>query len=286
MSPIGRIFVVINLVLAAVFLGVAASFLASQDHFRSDYEQEVVAKSKMQADLDKKIAAAKAELAEATRQREDMRNLKAQLESQNNALEQEIASKTDSLSEKETLISGFKSNVGDLAKSFESATESASAANDARAAAIEARVAAENAMMAAEKGKADAEDQVNMLTDKVASLEAEITATRGQLQMTATQLTVAKVKYGISDAELGAAAPLIDGAVLGVTMVGGSKIVQLNVGSQDQVAVGHVFEIYNGSTYKGQARVEIVHDGTCTARMIAVKSGVEVMQSDRASTQI
>lgn len=286
MSPIGRIFVVINLVLAAVFLGVAASFLASNDQYRSDYEKEVVAKSQMQADLDSEITAAKAELAEATRQREDMRNLKAQLETQNNALEQEIASKTDSLSEKESLISGFNTNVGDLAKSFEGATESASAANEARAAAIEARVTAENAMMASEKGKAEAEDKVNMLTDQVASLEAEISATRSQLQSASTQLTVAKVKYGISDEDIGGAAPPIEGAVLGVSMVGGSKIVQLNVGSQDQVAIGHVFEIYNGSTYKGQARVEIVHDGTCTARMIAMKDGAEVMQSDRASTQI
>lgn len=286
MSPIGRIFVVINLVLAAVFLGVAASFLASQDHFRSDYEKEVVAKSKMQSEMQAQLDAIKAETSEAKRQREEMRNLKAQLETQVNALDQEIASKTDELSEKNALLAGFDSKVGDLAKAVEGSTESVAAANEARAAAIEARVAAENAMMEAQSGKAAAEDKVNMLTDQVASLEAEINATRGQLKSTSTQLTVAMAKYGISPDELGAAAPLIDGAVLGVTTIDGSKIVQLNVGSQDQVAVGYVFEIFNGSTYKGQAQVEIVHDGTCTARMIATRDGAEVMQNDRASTQI
>ncbi len=95
-----------------------------------------------------------------------------------------------------------------------------------------------------------------------------------------------QVKYGISADEIAQATPLIDGAVLGVSTVGSSKIVHLNVGSQDQVAVGHVFEIFNGTTYKGQARVEIVNGNSCTARMIAVNDGTEVMQSDRASTQI
>ena len=55
MSPIGRIFIVLNLVLAVVFLGWASSNLVNSQNWKADHEAEVVAHAATKADLDGQI---------------------------------------------------------------------------------------------------------------------------------------------------------------------------------------------------------------------------------------
>jgi len=43
MSTVGKVFVVLNLALAALFVGAAASLIGTSQEFRSKYDAEVVA---------------------------------------------------------------------------------------------------------------------------------------------------------------------------------------------------------------------------------------------------
>ena len=286
MSPIGRIFVVINLVLAAVFLGSGAAFLASGERYRTDFEKEIVAKAKMKEDLDSQIGELEAQKSAAERMREEMRNAKAQLETQKEALDADIAAKTDELNQLKAQVANWGSQVEGLSGQIETAVANAEAASEARVAAVDARNEAQNEAADAVRARAAAEDQINQLEAEIASLRTDLTATRGQLQSTETQLATAMQVAGLTIDDIGAAAPPINGAVLGVDAVGGATIVHINRGSNDNVKQGYVFEIYSSGTYKGQARVEIVHGGSCSARMITAREGTAVAQGDRASTQI
>ena len=46
------------------------------------------------------------------------------------------------------------------------------------------------------------------------------------------------------------------------------------------------FDIYNGTVYKGQAKVESVHDDMCSALVTLLAPGAQITQGDRVSTQI
>ena len=87
MSPIGRIFVVLNIVLAAVIFGVAASFLAKNDNYRFRYEEAVRDKDKTTADLEAERDAINEQRQAAERLRDQTITEKTQLENQKAALE-------------------------------------------------------------------------------------------------------------------------------------------------------------------------------------------------------
>ena len=62
MSPIGRIFIVLNLILAALFLGWASLNLATSHEYKGKYEAEVTAKEAAAAEFEDQIATLRGEL--------------------------------------------------------------------------------------------------------------------------------------------------------------------------------------------------------------------------------
>ena len=60
---------------------------------------------------------------------------------------------------------------------------------------------------------------------------------------------------------------------------------QTRVGA-DGVKPGYTFEIYDGATYKGQVRVDYVHDNTCSAMILRTRPGQTIRQGDSASTRL
>jgi hypothetical protein len=64
-------------------------------------------------------------------------------------------------------------------------------------------------------------------------------------------------------------------------------LVALNVGSKAGVKRGYVFEIYSGSTYKGQVRVDVVHDDVSSAVIVVPPpNGGQITAGDRAATRL
>ncbi len=286
MSPIGRIFVVINLVLAGLFLGSAATSLASAQKYKADFDGAVKARQDLKAKLDAEIGSLEAEKLAAESLRNEIKTQKDALETQKLALEQDIAAKTDEVAQMKASLSGISSGLGDMSTQLENQSSQVEQANNERMAATEARRTAEAERADAIEAKAAAEDKVNDLNAQIASLRTELNTTRNELQSTSTLLTVALDKSGETIETLGGAAPKIDGAVLQVATNVKPGLVHINRGSADAVKAGYEFDIYSSGVYKGRAKVEIVNANSCTARITAMVDGTTIMQGDTASTRI
>lgn len=286
MSPIGRIFVVINLVLAGLFLGSAATNLASAQKYRSFFDQEVAAKKALEAELTANIESLRAEKIAAENIRNDIKNQKDALDAQKTALEQDIQEKTDELNVLKSNVGNIDSALADMAKQLEDQSSQVKQANDERVAAVEARRDAEEARDEAIQAKASAEDQSNDYEKQIAQLRTELNTTRNELRDANTLIDVAVATTGVTRDALGGAAPLIEGAVLQVATDVKPGLVHINRGSADDVKTGYVFDIYSSGVYKGRARVELVNSNSCTARIMNVVEGTTIMQGDSASTRI
>jgi predicted nucleic acid-binding Zn-ribbon protein len=282
MSPIGRIFVIINLALSAAFLGFASNNLSAAQKYRGQFDAVTAelasTKTSMQAEIDQITSDRDA----ANLMRTEMRNQKEALDAKNTALEQELASATDELSELKSDMGNISSSIGDLSSSLDDMKSQVAQANEARAEAINARRDAENARDAAVAAKERADDRSNGLSADLAQAERDLTATSRSLDDANTTIAMIVEATGI-DISRGVGAPQIDGAVLQYRA--DQKLVHINRGTNNKVKRGYIFEIYSGNTYKGQARVEVVNPDTCTAVVVAT-TGSEIAQGDLVSTQI
>ncbi len=282
MSPIGRIFVIINLALSAAFLGFASNNLSAAQKYRGQFDAVTAelasTKTSMQADIDSITADRDA----ANRMRTEMRNQKEALDAKNTALEQELASATDELNELKSDMGNISSSIGDLSSSLDDMKSQVAQANEARAEAINARRDAENARDAAVAAREKADDRSNGLAADLAQAERDLTATSRSLDDANTTIAMVVEATGI-DISRGVGAPQIDGAVLQYRA--DQKLVHINRGTNNKVKRGYIFDIYSGGIYKGQARVEVVNPDTCTAVVVAT-TGSEIAQGDLVSTQI
>jgi len=131
MSPIGRIFSVLNLILAALFLSWASNNLATSHEFKKQLEDEQAARKVEVEELNGRIAQQAAEMDNVKTERDDFRGKASSAEDakrradQDNAVltrqNQELSSTNDKNAE---TISSFESHIGSL----ESAKDQAVAA--------------------------------------------------------------------------------------------------------------------------------------------------------------
>src|SRR6185369_12140234 len=87
-----------------------------------------------------------------------------------------------------------------------------------------------------------------------------------------TQLdtVVAATSYDLKNIK---AMPLIEGKVLAVEMGVEPGLVSINCGESAKVQRGFTFELFQGNTYKGQARVEYVYPDMCSAVLVRKVKG-------------
>ena len=77
-----------------------------------------------------------------------------------------------------------------------------------------------------------------------------------------------------------ASTPAIQGRVLQVSYDLKPGLVALNVGSEQGVKRGMTFQIFSGSTWKGQVRVENVQPGMSSALITDMTAGQTIAQGD------
>ena len=284
MSPIGRIAVFLNLALSAGFLGWAAANLSDAEKFRTQYDAEVTKNAELKSTTTAQIEALTAERDENARQRTDMRNQKDALGNQVTALNEQLNEKTDELNQLKANMSNIASTIGDLNSNLEDMKSQVAQANDARVEAVEARRTAENERDDAVQARASSDDRANSLDLQLRQAEKDLTSANATIQDLETQVSTIVAATGFDPAAAGVAVPQIDGAVL--QYYADLQLVHINRGSDDQVKRGFVFDIWNAGQYKGQAQVEVVNPGSCTARIINAVQGTQVVQGDRVSTRI
>jgi prefoldin subunit 5 len=279
MSPIGRIFIVLNLILSAAFLGWASNALGKT----ADYKDQI---AKLQTDnaealkkKDEEISKLTVDLAGVTEQQSRMREqrdtneaeanrLKTQLEELKRANDQMQAN----LTKIQATLGDYKSSIDQLSQQKDAAIERAHEAERARDAAVQEK---DEAVVA----KNDAEEGTRNAQRRIQDLEAQAQGLGEEVSKLETRIAMLVSTTGASLGDV-MAPPKIDAQVLKVDR--NLKFVVLNKGKADKVQAGFTFSVYRGTTFKGQVRIQDVQDGLSSG--IIVNEAAAITTGDSATT--
>lgn len=285
MSTIGKVFVILNLVLAAAFVGWASNVLNSNQEFRMKFESEksahVTTKSGLEKERDEQRAQKNAAETEKNRLNSELAGVKNERDSAKEQIKT-LEAQTSTLNAAVTKINETLSGIESARDRLQGEKEAAVAA---RAAAEATKTEAVAKMDAAEMKAGTLEKQLGDANNAIADLEKAKTSVEKERDGLNTSIAtlVANTGANLSDFQN---VPDIDAGVLMVSMDVAPGLVSLNKGSKDGVKRGYVFELFDGKIYKGQARVEFVHDSMCSALIVRPVSGQRVQQGDSASTSL
>jgi predicted RNase H-like nuclease (RuvC/YqgF family) len=284
MSAIGRIFLVLNLIFATFFLGWASTSLGKSADLTKLLRDEQSAHETTKKDLTAKNSELTTQMNQLKTENGELRDARDQAKALADRNKEDLDAakragdqmRGDLASIKEAL-NGYNTTIASLEKAKDSAVKEARDAEKDRDAARADKDKSDTA-------KRDAEDKLRGATAKVADLEVALTASKKQASALDTEIQGIVATHNIS--RKGATTPLVEGSVVQVDYSISPGLVAINKGKNAGVQRGNIFEIYNGSTYKGQVRVETVRDDMCSAVVITPVKGTTIAQGDRASTQI
>ena len=285
MSSVGKIFIILNLLLAAAFLGWASSAVSNSQKWMSEHTALKAMTDAEREDLNAQIDTLTAEKGQIEQSRVTQRELANQLQARADNLETQLAEakamnaqlRGDVTAIQETL-NGYKDTIDQLEANKDRAVDESRQRERERDEAVAAQLAAEEAQRAAEETLAGAEQTI-------AQLETDLTSTRGDLSQRSTELSTLMDVTNTSLDQI-MSQDLVEGSVVEVRNDVPPGLLALNVGSDDGVVRGMTFEIFNGNQYKGQARVQSVLPNNCSALIIRTVEGRTMQQGDRAATRL
>lgn len=285
MSPIGRVFIVLNLVLAGGFVYVSGTYLQKQHNYKEQLTSEKEAHDATRKQKDDQILALtndrntfeNAKISNETRLNEAvLRN--SQLEDENKRLNDQLA--------------GIEGDVKALLASAQAAnTESktafatAKAAYDMAIADQKAKDEAVNAKDAALAENRDLKAKITSLEEAVSTRDQNIASLESEKSQLGLLVKVAE-SYGFIRSM---AAPNLAGTV--TTANGRLCTIQItdnpgNVNIKDAIEMGKWgFAIYDASGYKGEAIAERYEESAnaVLCRVFPVKG--EIREGDKAATK-
>lgn len=284
MSSIGKIFVILNFGLAFGFLFWASTAVSTNADWKQQHSDEVAAHAEsrealegeaadLQGQLNSERGAKEARSAERDTAQGDATRLKEELDTEKRGNEQLRA---DLSAIRETL-DGYNQTNQALENSKDEAVAEARELERERNDATEAQGSAEAGQANAEESLANANRQIEDLQGSLKSQGQDLATAQATLD---TVVAVTGVK--LSDFQ---AQPDISARVLQVDYSLEPGLVALNVGSGAGVKRGMTFQIYNGSTYKGEVKVENVREDMCSA-LVTGSTGAVIGQGDSAATRL
>jgi hypothetical protein len=280
MSPIGRVFIVLNLLLAGTFVGFAGTYLQRQD----DYNKLYVKEQKSRAEDNQKNLASIKDLQDQVNA-SDVAKIRAESDKdrykgESERLRDDNTLKDKKLADQDATLKTLTSSTTAMSTEIASATKQSQAAFDKA-------IAAEQVKDASVREKDDAVAQFKDATLKIAALEtagsnkdqeiAKLNKKNGELDLL---VSVARVK-GFLDSM---AVPPLSGTIAHV--YGNLVTIQINDNpTKAEIKPGIEFAVYDGTTYKGEARVTEAdaEKNVAFATLRIVKGEVKV--GDKANTK-
>ena len=284
MGTFAKVFIVVNLVLAVVFLGAASTLLGTIDDYKTkwtDVTDDLKAKTKSweakERQLDDDIDLLKTQKNKAQNENSTLRAEEERRNVEWQALKNEFNQRTQTL-EKQA------ASLTDLERDLSAAREEIAAANSKY----------EKALADTRSAKQTADDLRNDLErEKVARKQVEADLASCQKEKTTLAEDNAKKSNLIAmiNARLGAdwakdlqAMPDINGQVTGVDE--DLNIVLVSVGTDDEVKVGFTMVVYRGGEYVGQLIIDKVGPDYAAGHMDQGVSKSFPMKGDDVATQL
>ncbi len=283
MSPIGRLFIVLNLVLAGVFVGFAGTYLQKASTWKETHEalktssdaevaslsNQVEIKQKELNDLNVRFTAADTKANQATVTIGDLTKENERLNNQLSSIEGDI----------KTLVA----NHSTVSSSVERATIEATNARQDSIDAATARDAAVREKDVAVADLRDAQAEIDTLKGAVENLNARVEAAEDEARQTKALLDVA-VSQGF---KVASAQPALGGTVTHVGPQGTLLTIAISDNpAKAEVKPGLRFSISDdGGDYKGTATITDVDGANALCRMSSL-DGATVKVGDAASTKL
>jgi predicted nucleic acid-binding Zn-ribbon protein len=284
MGTFAKIFIVVNLVLAVVFLGAASTLLGTIEDWKTQYN-----------DLDKTYKTEKQkDTAEIKRLSDDLVSLrteKTSLSNQVTNLQQEDRRRS---AEWEAIKVAYNKQTEELAKQAATLTDLQKDLDGARTEVADLNSKYDDALAATRSAKQTADDlrndlerangNITQLKDELAATQKEKTQIAEDLQKKTNVLKMVADRFG-ADALIDIQnMPPINGQVTGVDE--DLNIVLVSVGTDDDVKVGFTMTVYRGGEYVGRLVIDKVGGDWASGHMDQSVSKSFPMKGDDVATQL
>jgi hypothetical protein len=285
MSTIGKIFTVLNLILAAAFLGWAAQALKSNQEYKQRYEKTVSETTAERNRLVEENTKRSADIVEKDKRNQALTNERDSLGADKKRLEETVADLRGKGATMQASLDKISQTLEGIETSKTQLQADKDKADKAQRDADAARLAADEARAAADKVANDTKAELEKANTSIATLEKDVEARKKSGLALELQMQTLVANTGANPADF-MPVPEIKGGVLDVSMAVEPGIVALNVGTNKGVKRGFTFAIYDGKTYKGEARVEYVHADMASAIITRKVAGQTIRQGDSATTRL
>lgn len=282
MSPIGRVFIIVNLILAAAFIGFAGTFLQNHTNWKTQFDAEkrdhdtaVDAATQTESRLRGELATS---VSQATQTHQLLENAQRDLVDAN-AESQRLSAQLDTMAGNINQITastaGMRSSIDTAVQNAQQASQDNIAAQSQRDQAVQDREEAVANLRDANFTMTQLQDQIEAQGGQIAELQADI-------RQKDILVASAKIRGYLESM----AAPDLRGVV---TVVGASgRLVTVSITENPGEAAiepGIEFAIYSGETYKGDARITSV-EGTYAFCTLLFEPASAIVVGDRAATKL
>lgn len=282
MSTIGKIFLFVNLALAAAFLGWAANSFGKTEEMKKAHATAVAEATAARTRAENDASTARTDARQQEQAKDALRNERDNLDARLKSTQQDLEAEKRSAEQLRGDVAKINASIGTLNQQLEAIEKAKdTAVAQARQAESERDAARDEAQEAGERQRA-AEEAKTQAQMEIASLEKQLKGTRDQIASLDTRLKEMIAVYGAVEV----AQKAIDARVMNVNYDLKPGLVALNVGKAHDVQPGYTFEIYSGSVYKGRVKVQTVYQDMCAAVIDVQKDGAKIAAGDSASTRL
>jgi len=284
MSTIGKFFVVLNLVLAGLFVGSSAALIGDSESYRTDLEAEQAAKSELQASMNEEVGRLQTLNAQAQSEVSRLQGDNSTLTAEKTALTESLETERQQNGDLRESLQTIEGKLGDLEGTNR---DQSNQLDNLRRQYETVRQERDDALSTSEQSLAAAnaaEDSANMANGRSSDLELQLARALDRAEQSEAQLATVVALYDVDIASI-SAQPQMEGSVLSVDYVDGTAYVVINLGKKDKVQRGYSYDVYNGSTYKGRIQVQTVNDSK-SAATVSLEGVAPIAAGDRIVTRL
>jgi hypothetical protein len=283
MSQIARLFVVLNLLLAAGFLYAAAMFLGLNHDWKKKHETLTKELAAEKEDARKQIAAQKTRIDDLSRESQTVKEERSNLTGKNDQLTKTLADLDRAKKEGEAALAKEQGLVASANENLKRANDELSKrtaeADKLRADFATAQANERKANEALEKSQGDVRTRDNSIAE-LEKVKTELTAKNEELEI----MKKVAQDAGVDLSNLMSKAPIPNAQVIGVDME--MKLVQVNAGTTQKVSRGAMLDIVRGSNYIGRIKIDQVYPNSAAGTIQVLSPGASVQVGDRATNTI
>lgn len=282
MSAIGRVFIVLNLILAGVFVGFSGTYLQHSTHWKTEHDTLSEKYQKDTTTLEESNRALQTQLNDQTRTATNLDSLLKQRESRITELQAENEKLDKQLADIQGDIKRIQSDYSTVASNLQAATEESARSMKMAMEASERENSAKDEKEAAQQQLAEATAKIKDLENRFADQGSQLAKVTDEFGQNRALLEAWKLRFpgGIEMLQ-----PDLRGRI---AKVHDDKLVTLEI--TDKAAdpkAGYKVAIYDNNRYKAEAVITDVLEGNMAFGTVTTRAnGASIRVGDQFATNL